>query len=94
MVMALVVLLGFGLLFMYASDETERAGQSIESVSLVFNNPDGGVFDVRQIRLDEVASVSPGVPEPATWAMMMLGFAGVGFMAYRRKSNGAAVRLV
>ena len=32
MVMALVVLLGFGLLFMYASDETERAGQSIESV--------------------------------------------------------------
>ena len=32
MVMALVVLLGFGLLFMYASDETERTGQSIESV--------------------------------------------------------------
>ena len=32
MVMALIVLLGFGLLFMYASDETERTGQSIESV--------------------------------------------------------------
>lgn len=32
MVMALIVLLGFGLLFMYASDETERVGQSIESV--------------------------------------------------------------
>jgi hypothetical protein len=30
------------------------------------------------------------VPEPATWAMMILGFFGVGFMAYRRKSlNGA-----
>ena len=27
------------------------------------------------------------VPEPATWAMMLLGFAGVGFMAYRRKSK-------
>lgn len=25
-----------------------------------------------------------GVPEPSTWAMMFLGFAGVGFMAYRR----------
>ena len=25
------------------------------------------------------------VPEPSTWAMMILGFAGVGFMAYRRK---------
>jgi chromosome segregation ATPase len=32
MVMALVVLLGFGLLFMYASDESERGGQSIESL--------------------------------------------------------------
>ena len=27
------------------------------------------------------------VPEPATWAMMLLGFAGIGFMAYRRKSK-------
>jgi hypothetical protein len=26
------------------------------------------------------------VPEPSTWAMMILGFLGVGFMAYRRKS--------
>ena len=29
------------------------------------------------------------VPEPSTWAMMMLGFAGLGFMAYRRKSKPA-----
>jgi hypothetical protein len=29
------------------------------------------------------------VPEPATWAMMLLGFAGVGFTAYRRKSKPA-----
>jgi hypothetical protein len=27
------------------------------------------------------------VPEPSTWAMMLLGFAGTGFMAYRRKSK-------
>jgi hypothetical protein len=26
------------------------------------------------------------VPEPSTWAMMILGFAGIGFMAYRRKN--------
>jgi len=25
------------------------------------------------------------VPEPSTWAMLLLGFAGIGFMAYRRK---------
>jgi probable HAF family extracellular repeat protein len=29
------------------------------------------------------------VAEPSTWAMMILGFAGVGFMAYRRKSKPA-----
>jgi len=33
------------------------------------------------------------VPEPSTWAMMILGFAGVGFMAYRRKQNGPALRV-
>jgi outer membrane lipase/esterase len=36
--------------------------------------------------VDEVA----GVPEPSTWAMMVLGFCGLGFMAYRRKQNGPA----
>jgi hypothetical protein len=29
--------------------------------------------------------VITAVPEPSTWAMMILGFAGIGFMAYRRK---------
>jgi hypothetical protein len=33
------------------------------------------------------------VPEPSTWAMMILGFAGIGFMAYRRKQNGQAFRM-
>jgi hypothetical protein len=37
-------------------------------------------------------SVAP-VPEPSTWAMMILGFAGIGFMAYRRKQNGTALRI-
>jgi hypothetical protein len=27
------------------------------------------------------------VPEPSTWAMMILGFAGIGFMAYRRRKD-------
>jgi hypothetical protein len=29
------------------------------------------------------------VPEPATWAMTILGFCGLGFMAYHRKSKPA-----
>jgi len=31
------------------------------------------------------SGITGAVPEPSTWAMMLLGFAGVGFMAYRRK---------
>ncbi|SHK62758.1 PEPxxWA-CTERM sorting domain-containing protein [Bradyrhizobium lablabi] len=34
-----------------------------------------------------------GVPEPSTWAMMILGFAGVGFMTYRRRNQSAALRV-
>jgi hypothetical protein len=34
-------------------------------------------------------SIGGGVPEPSTWAMMILGFAGIGFMAFRRRPNTA-----
>lgn len=33
-----------------------------------------------------LTSVS-AVPEPASWAMMLLGFSGVGFLAYRRRAS-------
>jgi hypothetical protein len=33
------------------------------------------------------------VPEPSTWAMMILGFAGVAFMAYRRRNKDALLRV-
>jgi len=37
-----------------------------------------------------VTETIPGaVPEPSTWTLMLLGFAGIGFMAYRRKSTPA-----
>jgi hypothetical protein len=32
-------------------------------------------------------TLTAAVSEPSTWAMIILGFAGVGFMAYRRKSK-------
>jgi hypothetical protein len=31
------------------------------------------------------------VPEPSTWVMMILGFAGIGFMAFRKRKNGLAL---
>jgi PEP-CTERM motif len=30
------------------------------------------------------------VPEPSTWAMMLIGFAGLGFVAYRKQQQIAA----
>lgn len=36
-------------------------------------------------------TISPAVPEPSTWAMMILGFAGIVLMTYRRKSKPALV---
>ena len=31
-----------------------------------------------------------GVPEPSTWAMMLIGFGGLGFAAYRMKKGAKA----
>jgi hypothetical protein len=59
-----------------------------------------GKSDVPQFWQDPSAQIFPAegtqiiatvaaVPEVSTWAMMILGFAGVGFMAYGRKSKPA-----
>jgi hypothetical protein len=55
-------------------------GASLADIStptslLVFETRSGGT------------TLATAVPETSTWAMMILGFAGVGFMAYRRKSK-------
>jgi hypothetical protein len=51
------------------------------------------------INIDYIGRVSNGdvafyavaaVPEPSTWAMMIIGFAGLGFAAYRRRRTVAA----
>jgi PEP-CTERM motif len=41
--------------------------------------------------LDGTVTAVAAVPEPSTWAMMVLGFAGVGFLAYRRKRSVAVL---
>jgi hypothetical protein len=39
--------------------------------------------------LSNTVTLTAGVPEPSTWAMMILGFACVGAMAYRRRKSAA-----
>jgi hypothetical protein len=43
--------------------------------------------DIIQGEVDLPAGAQGAVPEPSTWAMMILGFAGIGFTAYRRKNK-------
>jgi hypothetical protein len=62
-----------------------------QTLAAQFNNGSGQYLDYYNGQyLPANFSVS-AVPEPSTWAMMILGFAGVGFMAYRRKANTAAL---
>jgi hypothetical protein len=37
----------------------------------------------------DIDLVPPAVPEPSTWAMLLLGFAGLGALAYRRNRSGS-----
>jgi PEP-CTERM motif len=55
-------------------------------------NPNGNCCGVTPIEftVTAVSSVA-AVPEPSTWAMLLLGFAGIGFMTYRRKQSGSAL---
>jgi hypothetical protein len=68
------------------------SGQNVSTFLFAYddqaNNPDRD-FDDMIIR----ATVNP-VPEPATWAMMLVGFAGVGIVMRRQKRRERALRLV
>jgi hypothetical protein len=56
-----------------------------ESGGQIFNKGPNGVAAVGFGF--ETEFFGTAVPEPSTWAMLLLGFAGIGFMAYRRKHN-------
>jgi hypothetical protein len=65
-------------------------GQTIDFVTVFINGQPTEYFrDIRQIDFGNATTGTvANVPEASTWAMMILGFAGVGFMAYRRRGNG------
>jgi len=57
----------------------------------IFTLPDGFTVNDADMFIQNNNFVPPtgAVPEPSTWAMMILGFAAIGFMAYRRKNKPA-----
>jgi hypothetical protein len=58
--------------------------ETIRNVSFTLNG--GGISDIRQIRLDGFAA-SSAVPEPTTWAMMLVGFGAVGYSMRKRPNR-------
>jgi hypothetical protein len=56
--------------------------------ALVFDNLGGqGVVDPFGGSSNIFVSVAPAVPEPSTWAMIILGFVGIGAVTYRRRKS-------
>jgi hypothetical protein len=49
------------------------------------------LFSSNDQLLGDVSIQVNAVPEPSTWAMLIFGFAGIGYMAYRRKSRPVAL---
>jgi outer membrane protein assembly factor BamB len=92
-----VVYVGSGDGYLYALDATSGVlllktltGGAIESSPDVANGIVYVGSDDRFVyALDAVVIGTPAVPEPATWAMMLLGFAGIGYMTYRRRNQNA-----
>jgi hypothetical protein len=54
----------------------------------IHGRDDPAAIFLKDLVVDDLFGVA-AIPEPSTWAMMILGFAGVGFMAYRRKDKQA-----
>ena len=73
--------------------ETKFAFEAVDGQlisNLFWEVTDGAVTTVKQIRIDPGVA-GPTVPEPSTWAMMLMGFGAAGVaMRRRRRSNGLA----
>jgi hypothetical protein len=83
--------------------EYELQGKSVDSVAAIELVLDGtsSLFSGLTTTIDSrsgipgsgaiggTLTIAAAVPEPSTWVMMILGFCGLGFMAYRKKQNGS-----
>jgi hypothetical protein len=69
-----------------SSGQGDSGSTAMAFIDPFFSSNDPGVqFDFSPGLLEGVSAV----PEPSTWAMMILGFAGIGFMGFRRTRKSA-----
>ena len=62
------------------------ANASSVTVDMTYLIPNG-VSTIQLGWVGDFQYTAPAVPEPSTWVLMILGFAGLGFMAYRREAK-------
>ena len=71
-----------------------NAGERFISVEFTGNPITTGVQDMRQLRLGGVAGPNgTPLPEPATWAMMLLGFGAAGFSIRRSRRKAMLAQI-
>lgn len=60
---------------------------------IVLQSTTANAFEFDNVSFAPGGGAGPAAPEASTWAMMILGFLGVGFISYRRKTGQSALRL-
>jgi hypothetical protein len=89
------VSVGYDETFLTIRHNTGSFSNQIQSASslyrLLYSIPEGATSI--QIGWDGpgvYTATVPAVPEPSTWAMLLIGFAGIGFVTYRRRRHCTA----
>lgn len=77
----------------FGFQNSENLGFVFLSVPLAFNAFALDTYDITlsvtqgDTSIGSVMEEITAVPEPSTWALMLIGFAGVGFLSYRRRRS-------
>jgi hypothetical protein len=70
------------------------SGTNFDSFSFTYESVSGTPSELAEI-IDDVSFVTvSAVPEPGTWAMMLLGFGAIGWSLRRREETGSVSQLV
>jgi hypothetical protein len=59
-------------------------GETLKLVTVSVPPSEAGGESFKEFKHIEFSFAIPAIPEPSTWAMMLLGFAGLGFLGYRQ----------
>jgi len=76
--------IAFGLAFQTGTNPNGAASSSVNSFT------EQGSYSYSGFSINDLSAPTAAVPEPSTWGMLLLGFAGLGFIGYRRTRKMAS----